>query len=706
VELRRGSCALAGGDLAGAEHHFRDALAIARAEAERFLEVHAAGSLGFVRARAGRYDDATDWFERALVLAAPLEADLLRVKLLGNLGWCAYELGDYEGALSHLVEVEAVAGERGHTGDLQIALQSIGNAHYRRGDLEAAEGYTRRALALARDLAHPRAIAQLLGNLGYFAVAERRFDQAEAYVDEALRIKSRIGDQAGQQHSLLARGQIREGQARPRQAEGLYRGVIGSPHTDVALLWEARAALAGLLVDMDRPSEADAEFRQALAIMEDSRARLSEATHKISFFSSLDRFHERYVDFLVAQGRPEAALEVADRGRARLLREELSGPRPLPAGTARTFRRAARERDAVLLAYWLAPGRSFLWAVTPRGVDLHELPREEVIEDHVERHQDRIQRSRDPLGEESPDADWLFRTLVGPVQASLPAGSRVLVVPDGALHRLNLETLVAPDPDPHYWIEDVTLSNAPSLSILTDRPRVDRPRPPRELLVIGDALSPTDEFPRLAHATTEIQRVAAPFAPPGVTVYSGARAEPAIYRRANPDRYDLIHFAAHASAHRLRPLDSAVILSPRGDEHKLYAREVIDIPVRARLVTLSACRSAGSRTYAGEGLVGLAWAFLGSGARNVVAGLWNVEDSSTADLMGELYRALAQGQAPDRALRAAKLALLRSETAHRKPFYWAPFVVYTRGIGGAAGVEAGAHRAHPPRPPSTAAGLR
>ena len=98
-----------------------------------------------------------------------------------------------------------------------------------------------------------------------------------------------------------------------------------------------------------------------------------------------------------------------------------------------------------------------------------------------------------------------------------------------------------------------------------------------------------------------------------------------------------------------------------------------------RVVTLSACRGAGAREFAGEGLVGLTWAFLSSGAGSVIAGLWNVEDASTADLMTGLYGRLARGQAPAEALRQAKLELRLSDAAYAKPYYWAPFVTYTRG---------------------------
>src|SRR5262249_30269081 len=125
----------------------------------------------------------------------------------------------------------------------------------------------------------------------------------------------------------------------------------------------------------------------------------------------------------------------------------------------------------------------------------------------------------------------------------------------------------------------------------------------------------------------------------------------------------------------------AVVLSRQGDQYKLYARDVIDIPIHAELVTISACRSAGVRAYAGEGLIGFAWAFLRAGARAVVAGLWDVSDGSTQRLMTQFYAGIASGEDPVSAMRHAKLRLLKNDPQYRKPYYWAPFEVY---IGSAA----------------------
>jgi CHAT domain-containing protein len=75
-------------------------------------------------------------------------------------------------------------------------------------------------------------------------------------------------------------------------------------------------------------------------------------------------------------------------------------------------------------------------------------------------------------------------------------------------------------------------------------------------------------------------------------------------------------------------------------------------------------------------LVGFAWALLHAGARHVVAGLWDVNDRSTLELMTTLYSGLDSGAAPADALRAAKLRLLAQNSSFRHPFYWAPFEVF------------------------------
>jgi CHAT domain-containing protein len=120
----------------------------------------------------------------------------------------------------------------------------------------------------------------------------------------------------------------------------------------------------------------------------------------------------------------------------------------------------------------------------------------------------------------------------------------------------------------------------------------------------------------------------------------------------------------------------------------LSARDVLRHPLRAEVVTLSACRSAGATVYGGEGIVGFVWAFLQTGAKSVVAGLWDVTDRSTFQMMDAMYAGLDAGEPPAAALRNAKLALIRAGRPFARPYFWGPFQLYVGG-GAARGADRG-----------------
>ncbi len=274
-----------------------------------------------------------------------------------------------------------------------------------------------------------------------------------------------------------------------------------------------------------------------------------------------------------------------------------------------------------------------------------------------------------------------------PDSAFFDASAKVFVVPDGSLNNLNFETLLVSGPKLsdaklHYWIEDVTIANASSLRVL-GASHGGKEKRDRGLLLVGNSVAPNDKYPELPKAAAQMESVARHFPAAEQRIFTRERATPAAYLASSPEQFSYIHFVAHGTASRLSPLDSAIVLSKtvpsegnaENDSFKLYARDIIRHPLRADLVTISACYGAGERAYSGEGLVGLSWAFLRAGAHNVVAALWEATDASTEQLMDKFYDELDKGAGPDAALRAAKLSLLRGSGFHN-PFYWAPFQLY------------------------------
>jgi CHAT domain-containing protein len=344
----------------------------------------------------------------------------------------------------------------------------------------------------------------------------------------------------------------------------------------------------------------------------------------------------------------------------------------------KNIQRQAQLTNSAFLFYWLAPARSYLWVLTADVVKTVALPDERAIAQDVASYLSLVvDEKRDPLSSANGVANRLYQTLIGPVEAYIPSGAQVVVVPDGALHSLNFEMLISDRPQAHYWIQDALVSVAPSLSILQSAGLAAEPD---HALLLGNP-EPAPGYPALPYAALELANIERHFPAGRTVVYQRWAATVDSYRAAEPRNFSAIHFAAHAEANPQSPLDSAIILSPQANLYKLYARDLADIHINADLVTISACRGAGARAYSGEGLVGFAWAFFQAGARNVVAGLWDVNDSTTAELMNNFYERIAAGEPYASALRTAKLRML--ETA-RKPYYWAPFQLYSR-VAGPAG---------------------
>jgi CHAT domain-containing protein len=349
-----------------------------------------------------------------------------------------------------------------------------------------------------------------------------------------------------------------------------------------------------------------------------------------------------------------------ESSRARLLSETA-------ARNTEKFADLSRRRDAALVSYWVAPNQSYAWITARAGFRSVELPPLEKICTWVKRHQAAILENR-----ESPTAAELYSTLIAPLESLIPPSGNVIVVPDGCLNGLNFETLRTPAN--RYWIEEATLEIAPSLRLLASaaRNRADT----TSVLLMGDPVATDRSLAPLPYASQELTTIASLYQ--DAVVIKKEQATPDAYTAANPSRFSLIHFAAHAVANRESPLDSAIVLSPGRDTAKLYMREVRRVALSADLVTVSACQSAGATAYASEGLVGFAWAFLDAGARNVIASLWDVSDRSTANLMERVYARIRANEEPAKALRAVKLEFLHGQTADRKPYYWAPFQVYVR----------------------------
>ena len=148
--------------------------------------------------------------------------------------------------------------------------------------------------------------------------------------------------------------------------------------------------------------------------------------------------------------------------------------------------------------------------------------------------------------------------------------------------------------------------------------------------------------------------------------------------------YRIWHLATHGVYDETMPEFSGLVFSLVGTDGGprfgfLKAQDIARLNVRAELVVLSACDSAAGDIVSGEGIMGLSYAFLHAGAKQVVSTLWSIDDAKSKELMVVFYKELMRncGNAAA-ALRQSQLTVMR-QPHNSEPYYWAGFELTSRG---------------------------
>ena len=277
----------------------------------------------------------------------------------------------------------------------------------------------------------------------------------------------------------------------------------------------------------------------------------------------------------------------------------------------------------------------------------------------------------------------LHRDLVEPLAAELPPDGTVLVIePHDVLWLVPFAALRAAD---GRWLADRwPILHAPSAAALGAIRALPRPGAPATLqaLVVGNPITiPVSvrwrgleaTFGPLRGAESEARAIAALFPDAQRRLLVGAEGDLETVV-SDLHRQGIVHLATHGVAFGEDPLDSFVLLGPSRCGQLLSAREATALSLRADLVVLSACQT-GLGRITGDGIIGLARAFMVAGARTVLVSQWSVDDASTRELMVEFYQQyLKRGADKATALQRA-MQTVRSQSGRGAPRYWAPFMV-------------------------------
>ncbi len=138
------------------------------------------------------------------------------------------------------------------------------------------------------------------------------------------------------------------------------------------------------------------------------------------------------------------------------------------------------------------------------------------------------------------------------------------------------------------------------------------------------------------------------------------------------DKVNLLHISTHSF---LQGEENIPVLQLADDKFFLF--ELYGKSFQPQLVVLSACRTGHGMLAEGEGIISLARGFTATGAGGIVAGLWNMNDESTAGLMGDFYHHLRNDHHPAAALNAAKKEWLKKQHEqyfNMLPYFWAGII--------------------------------
>ena len=458
---------------------------------------------------------------------------------------------------------------------------------------------------------------------------------------------------------------------------------LAQRHPTVDGVLAAQLALGDGLAAAGRAASALAAYDRAVRTVEAVTERLPDDLDRVGYRDRHLRPFDGALRVLLATppspARTEALALWSQRRKAAALALATAGPAIRPQPLAVLQQRLDTNEaliDYVLVARTLAPAALVVTRagarLVPLGASADSIS---AIAARLTRPLRKVYGGQLDLGRARFDlaaAALLYQAVLAPLRPALRGATRLVIAPDGALCGVPFAALVsalpaAADSAPYlharYVLDDFEVAYVPSAQWLRSGTGGEDLRDARLLVLVRDVPGGAAEATAVRAAWPDAQS----------TILADTAATERAVRRLAPAA-GIVHFATHAEANDADPLASHLRLAPdAADDGYFHLNEIAGARLRARLIVLSACATLTGRLAPGEGLLGLARAFLVGGAQGVLATEWPV-GGATALLMGTFYGRLAGGARPAAALRDAELALRRDpRTVH--PFYWGGVVL-------------------------------
>ena len=714
------------GEYQNAKEYYEKALAIAIEIGDRRGEGTMNGYLGAMFHSLSEYQKAKKYHEKALAIAIEIGDIRGEGNINRKLGVVFQSLGEYQTAKEYHKKALAIAIEIGDRKGEGSTYSSLGDVYFALGKNRKAKEHLDKAVDVGLAIGDRYLEAQATQSLAAVFASVNDYQKAKEHCEKALTFCRECGTRELEAGIYLSLGNIYQSLGESGKAEDYLEKAcsissqIGHKMTE----FQSLLRITWLKVSQSELVEANECLLRCIRKYEQIRSLLKgNSEFEISLLEECGTSpYQLLTDLLCRTGKFRDALYAEELGRARVLAGFMADKYSLeshfttdPQSWSGIEKSVKTESNCVFLYVSYRERQVLLWILKGNGdiffratdeVDIDTLIAEQVcdVEGVFKKSaagfgvlpeancEDRSlndnvttslhEESRANLrGDETKDTErthqLCYKWIVAPV-ADLLTEPEIIIVPDRFLYRVPFAAL-CDEPVGKYLSEKYRIRIVPSLTTL--RLIQECPADYHSLtgaLVVGDPTVGkvhyngrlTDITP-LFHANKEAEMVGRLL---GVQPLSGSRATKQAVLQAIPS-VSLIHLAAHGNAERgeiaLSP-QSTTNGIPQEEDYLLTMSDIQGVQVRAKLVVLSCCHS-GRGLVKKEGIIGIARAFLASGARSVLVASWAIEDEATAKLMEHFYEHLVRGESASESLHQA-VQWLRSN-GFPKSSQWAPFVL-------------------------------
>ena len=667
------------GEYVKAKEHCEKEIAIAEKIGDRIIKARSYRSLGQVFIYLGEYVKAKEHFEKAIVNAEKIGDREIEATSYANLGHVFHSLGEYVKAKEHYEKAIAIAEKIGVREKEARSYATIGNVFHSLGEYVKAIEHYEKAIAIAEKIGDGNAEAHCYFNVASIFASLGEYAKAKECLEKAFVLERKYGNSEHESicHLLLSilmfkEGNISESKSNAflslNKAEVIRRLQVHDKFKISCFdrMFSNYRILSQFLCDADFPYEAlyTEEFRRARALKDLMAARYSVENEIPVSPQTWD-----YIESIVKKESNCACLYISYYGK-KINFWVVKADSPLifrQIEVNDVFGSVCRVADLLCREIY----REVLCLAPEQCEDRSWLSSNAYWEQGCERP---IVEEENQPPERTPAGD--YKMIIAPVAHYLDE-PEIIIVPDRHLYKIPFAALE--DESGKCLSESFRIRIVPSLTTL----KLIQGSPAdyhsqSGVLIVGDPAvgevlykEILQRVKRLPFANKEAEMIGKLF---GTQPLLGKQATKQAVLQ-NIHSVSLIHFACHGNAERGEILLAPPPLTdrkPQEEDYLLTMENISKVKLRAKLVVLSCCHSAEGQISA-EGVVGIARAFLGSGARSVLAALWAIEDEATEQFMSRFYESLVRGKSASESLQQA-MKWMR-ENGFSKISQWAPFML-------------------------------